>query len=86
VKANLLLATFLALICTVATRGAEPGDVKDVLEKFQSIRPKAAELALYQLDWTPTLKAAREKAAKEERPIFLVMVTNSFGDMFSGHC
>jgi hypothetical protein len=32
------------------------------------------------------LKAAKEKAAREERPIFLVVVTNSFGDLYSGHC
>jgi hypothetical protein len=55
-------------------------------EKFQSVRPPAADLALYQLDWMPTLKAAREKAAREGRPILLVVVTNSFGDLFSGHC
>jgi hypothetical protein len=33
-----------------------------------------------------TLKEARDRAAKEEWPIFLVVVTNSFGDLFSGHC
>jgi hypothetical protein len=43
-------------------------------------------LAIFQLDWTPTLKDAKAKAAKERRPIFLIVVANSFGDMQSGHC
>jgi hypothetical protein len=70
----------------VGFRGGDQTDVKSVLDKFQSVRPQEADLALYQLDWMPTLKAAKERAAKEERPIFLVVVTNSFGDMYSGHC
>jgi hypothetical protein len=70
----------------VGTRGADQGDVKSILDKFQSVRPRPADLALYQLDWMPTLKAARERALKEGRPIFLVVVTNSFGDLYSGHC
>jgi hypothetical protein len=86
VKTKILTAVVLALSGAADVRSAEPGDVKSVLERFQSVRPTEADLALYQLDWTPTLKAAKEKAAKEERPIFLVVVTNSFGDLFSGHC
>jgi hypothetical protein len=86
VKARTLIAAILALAGATRVDGADQGDVKTVLEKFQSIRPKEAELALYQLDWTPTLEAARQKAAKEDRPIFLVVVTNSFGDLYSGHC
>jgi hypothetical protein len=86
VKTKILIAAILALAHVVAARGAEPSDVKSVLDKFQSIRPQAADLALYQLDWMPTLKAAKERAAREQRPIFLVVVTNSFGDLYSGHC
>jgi hypothetical protein len=86
VKAGKLIVALLAMACIARARGAEQSDVKSTLDKFQSVRPPVADLALYQLDWMPTLKAAREKAAKEERPIFLVVVTNSFGDMYSGHC
>jgi hypothetical protein len=82
----MLIVAILAMVCSVGVRGADPSDVKSVLEKFASVRPQDADLALYHLDWMPTLKAAREKAAKEDRPIFLVVVTNSFGDLFSGHC
>jgi hypothetical protein len=76
----------LAPIGVAGAQGADQNDVKSALDKYQSVRPQAADLALYQLDWTPTLKAAKERAAKEERPIFLVVVTNSFGDLYTGHC
>jgi hypothetical protein len=61
-------------------------DVPTVLDKFRAARPDAKDLAIFQLDWTPTLKDAKAKAAREQRPIFLIVVTNSFGDMHSGHC
>ena len=83
---KMLVAVILAIAFIAGVRGADQSDVKSVLDKFQSVRPQEADLALYQLDWMPTLKAAKERAAKEERPIFLVVVTNSFGDLYSGHC
>jgi hypothetical protein len=82
----MLLTALLALAGVAHVHGADQGDVKRIQEKFQSIRPQEADLALYQLDWMPTLKSARERAAREDRPIFLVVVTNSFGDLYSGHC
>jgi hypothetical protein len=85
-KTKMLIAAVLAIAGVAGAHGADQGDVKGVLDKFQSVRPQAADLALYQLDWVPTLKAARDRAAKEQRPIFLVVVTNSFGDLYSGHC
>ena len=60
-------------------------DLAQVEEKFKSARPAEKDLALYSLDWSPSLKEAKERAAREERPIFLVVVTNSYGDLFSGH-
>ena len=85
-KTKMLIAAILALAGVACVHGADQSDVKSVLDKFQSVRPQDADLALYQLDWMPTLKAAKERAAKEDRPIFLVVVTNSFGDLYSGHC
>jgi hypothetical protein len=86
VKPKVLIVAILAMACVAGVNGAGPGDVKGVLDHFKSVRPREADLALYRLDWMPTLKAAKEKAAKERRPIFLVLVTNSFGDLYSGHC
>ena len=83
---KILMVGVLVMAGIAGVRAADQGYIKSTLDKFQSVRPQAADLALYQLDWMPTLKAAREKAAREERPIFLVVVTNSFGDLFSGHC
>jgi hypothetical protein len=60
--------------------------VPKVLDQFRATRPDAKDLAIFQLDWTPTLKDAKAKAAKGQRPILLIVVTNSFGDMHSGHC
>jgi hypothetical protein len=86
VKAKTLIVAILATACVASTHGADQNDSKNILDKFKSVRPQEADLALYQLDWMATLKEAKERAAKEERPIFLVVVTNSFGDLFSGHC
>jgi hypothetical protein len=86
VRTNLLLAAVLAMAGVPPAHGADQSDVKRVLDRFHAVRPQAASLSLYQLDWLPTLKAAKEKAAKENRPIFLVVVTNSFGDLYTGHC
>jgi hypothetical protein len=81
-----LFVALLGLAGVVSAHGADQRDAQDVLDKFRSARPQAADLAIYQLDWMPTLEAAKEKAAKEKRPIFLAVVRNSFGDLCSGHC
>jgi hypothetical protein len=60
--------------------------VQKILDKYRSFRPDDKELAIFQLDWAPTLKDAKEKSAKEKRPIFLLVVTNSFGNLYTGHC
>src|SRR5262249_22782919 len=66
--------------------GATAADVQKVLDKYRAFRPDDKGLAIFQLDWVPTLKDAKAKAAREKRPIFLVVVTNSFGNMYTGHC
>jgi hypothetical protein len=71
---------------TARQTAAVNDDVRKVLDKYCAARPDAKDMAIFQLDWTPTLKDAKARAAKEERPIFLIVVTNSFGDMQSGHC
>jgi hypothetical protein len=61
-------------------------DVQKVLDQYRLFRPADKDLALFQLDWVPTLKEARERAAQERRPILLLVVTNSYGNLFTGHC
>jgi hypothetical protein len=65
---------------------APDGDVQKILNKYHLLRPADKDLAIFQLDWVPTLKEARERAAKEQRPILLLVVTNSYGNLFTGHC
>jgi hypothetical protein len=65
---------------------APDGDVRTILDKYRLFCPADKDLAIFQLDWVPTLKQARERAAKEQRPILLLVVTNSYGNLFTGHC
>ena len=65
---------------------APDGDVQDILDTYRRFRPADKDLAIFQLDWVSTLKEATQRAAKEQRPILLLVVTNSYGNLFSGHC
>jgi hypothetical protein len=62
------------------------GDVERILDRYQTAVPGAKELGLFGLDWAPTLKIAKEKAAKEKRPILLMVVRNKYGNLYTGHC
>ncbi len=83
---KILLAAVAGVIGVAHVGAADQRDVGKIREKYHSVRPRATDLAIYELDWAPTLKAAREQAAEQERPIFLIFVTNSFGNGRSGHC
>ncbi len=89
-KAKIATAFILPLSILVATcnpSAAEPtADVPKVLAKYRAALPDAKDLAVYQLDWAPTLKAAKARAAKEQRPILLMVVHNSYGNLYTGHC
>jgi hypothetical protein len=64
---------------------AKSADVQRILDKYQAVRPGAEDLAWFTLDWATTLKDARERAAKEQRPI-LFLHTNGRGNLFCGFC
>jgi hypothetical protein len=82
------LAFLIAVLWTTGLLYAQApdGDVRKTLDRYRLFRPADKDLAIFQLDWVPTLKDAREKAAKEQRPILLLVVTNSYGNLFTGHC
>jgi RNA polymerase sigma factor (sigma-70 family) len=65
---------------------AKDADVERVLDQFRAARPDPNALAIFQLDWVPTLAEAKDKAAWERRPILLAVVTNSYGNLYTGHC
>ncbi len=80
-KFNWLLALLLA-----APLSAAPEEPQPFLERFEALRPKAEKLAVYRLEWVQTLAAAQTRAAEEDRPVLLIVVRNSLGDMITGHC
>jgi|TARA_B100000809_G_scaffold238138_1_gene258622 hypothetical protein len=82
-----MIGSLLLLAFTVTVMGEQPSrDVALLLDKFELIRPQDRELRLFTLDWEKTLKSAQLRAAKEERPVLLILVRNSNGDIFQGHC
>ena len=85
-SAKIFLVAVVAACWAIGALGADRNDAETVLDKYQSVRPTATEMAIYSLDWAPTLNAALQKASREERPILLIVVTNSFGNIASGHC
>ena len=65
---------------------AEDGAVKRILARYQAIRPAARDLGMYRLDWADSLDVALKRAAKEKRPICLIIIHAKYGDIASGHC
>jgi hypothetical protein len=67
---------------------AQDAEVRRILDRAAEAKPTEAELAFYSLDWAPSLKEAKARAAKEGRPVFFVWVTNISGAdrFFTGHC
>jgi hypothetical protein len=83
------LVCLLAALWTTGplhAQAAPDGDVQKVLDQNRFLRPADNDLAICQLDWVATLKEARDRAARERRPILLLVVTNSYGNRFTGHC
>jgi hypothetical protein len=83
---KILTAILLAAMGATGVEAADTYQVRGILAKYNFLRPDTDDLTLYRLDWAPTLRQAREKAAREQRPIFLAVVTNSYGNVFTGHC
>jgi hypothetical protein len=65
---------------------AQDREVKSVLDLYEDFRPQADDLAMYQIDWAPSLEEAQKRALREKRPVFLVIIHAQYGDLTSGHC
>ncbi len=63
--------THLALLLLLQ---ADPAEA--ILDRVRAARPADEALAVYRHDWAPTFDDALARAAKERRPVFLVVVTN----------
>ena len=82
-----IIGSLLLLSLTAGLAAEEPGrDVALLLDKFELLRPQDRELSLFTLDWEKTLKTALVRAARQERPVLLIVVRNSNGDIVRGHC
>ena len=65
---------------------AEDSAAKRILAGYQALRPTVKDLAMYRLDWEDSLDSALKRAAKENRPICLIIIHAKYGDITSGHC
>ena len=82
------------LLVTAAAVGAAPeasppnSTVSQILARYEAARPRDVDLQLFALDWAGSLREAKERAAKEGRPILFVATTQlkEAGDLRGGHC
>ena len=65
---------------------AEDSAAKRILAGHQALRPAAKDLAMYRLDWEDSLEIALKRAARESRPVCLIIIHARYGDITSGHC
>lgn len=78
----------MTLALALASLLASPDPQILAIEKrFEAAKPTEKSLAFYSLDWAMSLAEAKERAANEHRPIFLILNTNITAgtNFFSGH-
>ena len=77
------LALFVAALTTM--QAIEP---EQILKAYTAARPVDGELGVFLLDWAESFKDAKARAAKEQRPVFLVCTTQlkDAGNLRDGHC
>ncbi|MEI6232770.1 MAG: hypothetical protein WCT04_06950 [Planctomycetota bacterium] len=78
----------LSLIATLSfAMFAEDDAARRISARFDAAKPDAKRLAFFSLDWCMNLKDAKERAAKEHRPILVILNTNITAgtNFFSGH-
>ena len=81
-----ILSILALLLLTPTLALAQDSAVKSVLERYADFRPQADDLAMYRIDWAPSLKEAQKRARLEKRPVVLVIIHAQYGDLTSGHC
>ena len=68
---NVFLASAVVATAAVTTRGAEPIDPAKFQTLHSLIKPRAAEEKWAQIPWLASLWEARQRAAREGKPILL---------------
>jgi hypothetical protein len=82
----IIVAACALCVLPAAAADLPPGTVADVRAQFRAAVPDPESFTVYCLDWAATLDEARQQAAAQGRPILLAVVTNSFGNLYTGHC
>ena len=82
-----LLIFSLILVASVPLSAATPDAAKRIEARFDSAKPDEKRLGFYSLDWAMNLQDAKARAAKEHRPILMILNTNITAgtNFFSGH-
>ena len=78
--------TFLLLTLWLADVASAADSSQRILARYQALRPAAKDLGMYRLDWADSLDVALKRAAKEKRPVCLIIIHAKYGDISSGHC
>jgi hypothetical protein len=76
----------LLVLGAVNIATAQDAAVRQVLAKYDALRPGDDDLAIYRLDWEESLPTAQRRAGEENRPVCLVIIHARYGDITSGHC
>ena len=77
-------AFFTALATTAAL--ADEMSVRQLLAKYDAIRPDDDQLAMYRLDWETSLATAQQRPRSDNRPVCLVCLHARSCDIIPGHC
>jgi hypothetical protein len=83
---KIFFGSLVLLLLAASFAPAQDSAVKSVLNRYTDFRPAAKDLAMYQIDWAPSLAEAQKRALREKRPVFLVIIHAQYGDLASGHC
>ncbi len=76
----------LAVLLLSLAASAEDAAVRKALARYSELRPSDDDLVMYRLDWEPDYDAALKRAAKEKRPVFVVVIYAKYGEFYTGHC
>ena len=79
-------AIIFGSLLLVGFASAEDASAKRILERYRALRPVPKDLGMYRLDWADSLDIALKRAAKEKRPVCLIIIHAKYGDIASGHC
>ena len=83
---KIFFSSLVLLLLAASFAPAQDSAVQSVLDRYADFRPAAKDLAMYQIDWAPSLEEAQKRARREKRPVFLVIIHAQYGDLASGHC